>query len=233
MVGRMQQLDTLLRKELDSLLRRVVAGDSEAWRSLQTTVEPTIVAIARRHRDLRRKGLAASDDDVREVAVATLERLARDDFRNLRTFLLRSGEQGEIDTDALDDWLYGATDFEIREHLRRRFGRAPKPQDEGAPRPLAKRDLHTLAERIGTAEDHAAFFQTVGVTAQLTAAEIFRYMEGAFAQDELYAMQLHYVEEKSPAEIASLLGLDTEHSATRLIRRLNARLRHRFLASDK
>ena len=76
------------------LLERTTAGDLHAWRSLQLHLAPQITRIVRAHRSMRAKGLAALPDDVAEVGTLTLERLASNDFENLRRFLALRGSEG-------------------------------------------------------------------------------------------------------------------------------------------
>jgi DNA-directed RNA polymerase specialized sigma24 family protein len=221
--------------DLHHLLERTLTGDPEAWRSLQAQIEPTIVAIARRHSSMRSRGLNVAPDDIREVAVATLERLARDDFRNLRRFLESAAAAGPNAAPNFDSWLYGAVDFVIREHLRSRYGRAPKPAADGeapAVRP-SKRDAHSLAGRIDDTDNPRMLLQTVSMTTRLTAAEVFGHIDEHFASDEARALRLYYLEDQSFSEIARALGLADDKSADKLIRRLNARLRYHFgIAGD-
>lgn len=221
------------------LLQRVIAGDPAAWREFQALVEPTISAIARRHRGLRGKNLGALPDDLREIVVASLERLARDNFANLRRFQEHLDKREQPFSQALDNWLYGAVDFVIREHIRQRFGRAPKPpSDESKARPLAKRDLHTLAGRLGD-RGHGdsgverSFMTTMSMTTKLTVAEIFSFIEGTFSAQETRALRLYYLEDRSFAEVARALDLEDEKTADRLIRKLNARLRYHFVVPEE
>jgi DNA-directed RNA polymerase specialized sigma24 family protein len=212
---------------VNTLIERTLAGDNDAWRTLQSQLEPTILSIARRHQGLRKRNLAGSQDDLREVVVATLERLSRDDFQNLRRFLERSA--GEPSPDALDSWIYGAVDFVIREHLRQRFGRAPQPTtDPSKPRPPSKRDLQSHAGRIEDAETDRSLLQTLGMTTKLTAAQIFAHIDDMFEPSERLALHMYYTEDHSFAEIALALELSDAKEAERMIRRLNARLRYRF-----
>lgn len=215
--------------DIDTLLRRTLAGEREAWRELQAALEPTVLAIAKRHPDLRSRGLANAPDDLREITVTSFERLARDDFRNLRRFQERSTLSAKPGND-FDAWVYGAVEFVIREHLRRRFGRAPKAPASEAQRPRpSKRDLQSHAGRIDVeTEGKRSLVETVGMTTRMTAAQIFAYIDGSFAPDEARALRLYYHGDLSFAEIARELGLDDESSAARLVRRLNARLRYHF-----
>jgi DNA-directed RNA polymerase specialized sigma24 family protein len=116
-------------EDTQNLVRQTIQSETAAWRALQALLTPTIVRIARRHRSMRLKGLADRDDDIEDVRTAALERLAANGFHNLRNFADRHQATG--DSESFDGWLYGVVDFAIRDHLRKRFGRAPKVH--GAP----------------------------------------------------------------------------------------------------
>lgn len=216
--------------DLDVLVQQTVAGDSQAWRTLQGLIQPTILAIARAHRGLRGKGLASLPDDLADVVAATLERLARSDYQNLRRYLERQAQADASSQESFDGWLYHTVDFVIREHLRSRFGRAPRASElpPARPRP-SKRDLQSQAGRLDEGELDRAFLRTMGLTARVTVSEIFRYIESDFTADEAQALRLYYAEDGGFAEIARALNLADDKAAERLIRRLNARLRYRFV----
>jgi hypothetical protein len=110
--------------EIDELVSRTVAGDGAAWRSLSERVVPEIQRMARAHSGLRGRNLGTADE-IAEVLTAALERLARDNYRNLSRYL---AQRELARPQSFDSWLYGAVDFTVREHLRVRFGRvADKP----------------------------------------------------------------------------------------------------------
>lgn len=216
----------------DALVRAVVAGDQAAWCELAAALTSQIAAIARSHPGMRKRGLAQSCDDVAEVTTATLERLARDGYRNLSRFLEQRDQSDRTRTQSFDSWLYGATDFVIREHLRKRFGRAPKPSlDPLSPQP-SRRDLVSNAEPIEEAQLARSSARLLGVTAQLTLAQVFAYIAAEFDSTEARAMRLYYQDECSFEAIAAALDLGCARDAEKLIRRLNARLRHRFSESQ-
>jgi DNA-directed RNA polymerase specialized sigma24 family protein len=183
--------------------------------------------MARKHRSLHAKRLTGADD-VSEVLTATLERLRRDEFRNLKQYLDQQVGLGPDAAQSFDSWLYGALDYTVREYLRRRYGRAPKTLPEGHPLP-SKRDLGTNAVRIPTGVDLAADdAPAMGVTAQLTLGQIFGIVDSEFEPCEARALRMYYGEEKNFAEIAAELGLESAQAADKLVRRLNARLRYRL-----
>jgi DNA-directed RNA polymerase specialized sigma24 family protein len=214
--------------EVEDFVARAVAGEGGAFRELQALIQPTIAAIARSHPLLRKKGLAQLPDDVAEITTATLERFARSDFQNLRRFLERRASADEGRATSFDAWLYGAVDFVIREHVRKRFGRAPVVTGTPIRAQPSKRDLNTQAHRLDDVEPDRSFMRTIGMTAKLTVAEIFAHVERDFAADEARALRLYYAEDQDFEQIAEALGLADEKEAQRLIRKLNARLRYHF-----
>lgn len=209
--------------DVDQLVGETIAGVPGAWQALQAAVQPTIVAIARRHATLRRKGLANLPDDVAEVCTATLERLAQHTFRNLREYVARR-ELGR--TESFDSWLYGAVDFVIRDHLRARFGRAPQEDAKDVPRP-SKRDLQTGADRLDAVMDRA-YLSTLSLASKATVAQILEHVAQSFTVAEAAALRMYYLEGKSFAELAEALALESPSAAEQLIRRVVARLRYRF-----
>lgn len=219
---------------VQELVSRTIAGDRVAWSALQTTIGPTISAMAKRNPLLRKKGLAALPDDTAEVVTATLERLARQGFQNLQRFLERfpAREDGTTwgDTD-LDDWLYGTVDYVVREHVRTRFGRAPKQANEDSQVLPSKRDLNTQAGRLDETSDRS-FVRTLGMTTKITASEILAYIAQNFTADEARVMRLYFIDDQSLESIAEALDLPDAKAAERLIRKLNARLRYRFVETS-
>lgn len=213
------------RAPLEPLVERVLSGQADAWQALVQAITPQIAAITRAHPSMRARKLASSEDDVAEVTTSALERLARDAFKNLRRFVAqKSASDGAQEAPNFDAWLYGAVDFTIRDHLRRRFGRAPR-EPGGKP---SRRELGSLAGRLSNEPLDHAFVTTLGASQRVAVAEIFAYATRHFEPHEARAFTLFYLEDKSTAEIAALLGLSDERAADKLIRKLNARLRYRF-----
>ena len=228
--------------ETVNLVRRVLSGDTDAWRELQAMVDPTILRIARRHHSLRRKGLAEKPDDLAEIRTATLESLASAEFSNLRRFIERyqATDSAGVPPSAaaknpqsFDGWLYGLVDFVIREHLRKRFGRASvaaKVSETGMRTP-SKRELQSHAGRLD-ASPEPRIAEAFGVTTRLTLAEILAYIDREFSVDEARAARMYFFEDRGFDEIAAALQLEDARGAERLVRRLNARLRYRFGSAD-
>lgn len=210
------------------LVQKTIDGDAAAWTALQTLIDPLIVRIARRHQGLRRKGLAELVDEISEVRASSLERLKANGFRNLRSFMERHAEAAQ--TESFNGWLYGVVDYAIRDHLRQRFGRAPKvPAAEGGGVQPSKRDLGSHAGRLDD-QPERNLLPAAGVTTHLTVAQVLAFIADNFTPDEAKAMRLYYLEGRNYAELYSELGMSDAKQAEQLIRRLNARLRYRFAA---
>ncbi len=216
----------------EQLARSAIHGDKDAWARLQLEALPRIEAFLRGHKSMRSRGLHLLPDDVQEVKTTTLERLARNDFQNLRRYveqLERSAQAAQ----GFESWLYGAVDFTIREHLRRRYGRASKVRHSEAGVPLpSKRDANTYAGSLSDASVPRAMAQTLGITTNLTAAEIMAYVAATFTPMEAAAVRMHYLEDRDFDQIATALQMESSKEAEKLVRRLNARLRYRFAPSE-
>jgi hypothetical protein len=219
----------------DELIRETIRGEIPAWRSLQLRLAPHIVAIARSHSSMRSKGLAGLRDDIAEVATLTFERLARDNFENLRSFQGRQEPPAECAPEArghtFESWLYGAVDFSVRQHVRARFGRPPKPGTSSGVWQPSKRDLNTDAERLDW-DDDAFPLYAEDVASKLAAAEIFSHVEAKFTAREVRALRLYYLDDEGFDVIARALKLPNEKAAESMIRKLNARLRYHFMQSS-
>ena len=214
-------------KSLDSTIRAAIAGDATAWDELAREVASRAEAIARGHASLRARGLAQRPDDIADIVTACLERLARNEKRNLARYL----EQREASESppTFDAWLYRAVDYCIRDHLRHRFGRAPTEAERASGRALPnKRAVGSAASPIQDEGWHDSLAKQLGVTTRLTLGEVAAYLTQHLSESEARALRLHHAEERSFAEIAGALGLAEPRDAERLIRRVHARLRHHF-----
>lgn len=217
--------------DLEDLVRRTLAQEPGAWPALQAAVQPHILNDARGHRGLRAKGLATSPDDLADIAAATLERLARSDFQNLRRFTAQSETRGS-EGQSFRGWLYGTVEFVTREHLRKRFGRAPSEAAKAERPQPSRRDLQSRAGRLDDGELDRLLLTQVGMTARLTVAQIFEYIQRDFAPDEARALRMYFNDDAGFEDIATALGLADAKEAGKLIKRLNARLRYKFLQDD-
>jgi hypothetical protein len=191
---------------------------------LQVALEPLITTMVRRHRDMRRKGLSERYDDLADVRTAALERLAAHEFQNLRMFAARSADA--LQPESFESWIYGLVDYAVRDHLRQRFGRAPKEAVWTDVRP-SKRDLQSHAGRLDF-ELKGDLQSVMGVTARLSLAQVQSFIAETFSPVEINAVKLYYSQGQSHEELARALSLPDAKHAEQLIRRLNARLRYRF-----
>lgn len=213
---------------METLISAVIAGDRDAWRRLAEQLSPRIDAIARAHPQLRSRGLTGSPDDLAEVGTATLERLVRNEYQNLRRFVERRAQSSGT-PQSFDSWLYGAVDYTVRDHLRKRYGRAPRAAELESARPLpSKRDINSHAGGLDAMQLDPTYLQRFGMTVRLTVSEIFEYAEREFSEVESDAMHRYYRRDQDFEEIADALGLEDAVEAEKLIRRLNARLRYKF-----
>jgi hypothetical protein len=223
----------------DPLVFGVVHGDRAAWFQLTLHIEAWVEAHAPRHWRMRKARLAGSQDDVRDVLLETLERVDRDDFAELRRYLARKREsvpdvraqtrEGEPDLSFVA-WLASLVDFAIREHVRKRYGRASRasarPDDSSRPG-LSKRSLHSWAVHPSEGEAGNTPGATLGLSRILTARSILSYAAEAFDAREL-AVFRRYLEQGTFEELAQEFGLVSPELARVEVRRLKERLRARF-----
>lgn len=235
-------------QEVVALVQRIVdSRDQTAWRALMVKIAPRIEGWARGNRLLKRCRLSG-DDDARAVMVSVLERLAGNDYENLKRFIahtepaepeddlvaevIRLGKlddegfdpDGELDADtgtALRAWLLRLVDFTSRDHVRRRLGWGAR---DGEPN---KRDLHSDA---ATLDDHPEPAARPPMTDRLTVsklvAEVSDHID-TFPADMRSAVVM-WLDDVEPAEIAKKLDLADPSKAKALIRAGQARLRERF-----
>ncbi|MFM2416527.1 MAG: hypothetical protein RL385_1250, partial [Pseudomonadota bacterium] len=164
---------------------------------------------AQRHHRLRRVGLTRSHDDVAEVVTTTLQNLARSDFRNLRAFLAQWRASEQPNRIHFNNWLYGALDFVIQEHLRKAGRHRP---------PIGGND----------AADIEAPSAKPSISSEVAAGEIFAFVDLHFTRLERSALYLHFRGDQDAAGIARTLDLASTDDAKLLVRRLVARLRYQF-----
>ena len=224
----------------DPLVFGVVHGDRAAWFQLTLHIEEWVQAHVPRHWRMRKARLAGSEDDVRDVLLETLERLDRDDFRALRSYLERKRQEVPDVRAAAEDgvaeltfagWLAGLVDFAIRDHVRKRYGRAPSRSSgdatDAALPVLTKRSLHSWA--VHPSETQSGHFGTAaaGLSVLLTARSILTYAAEVFDARELSFFG-RYLEQASFEELAQEFSLARPELARAEARRLKERLRARF-----
>jgi hypothetical protein len=225
----------------DPLVIGVVHGDRAAWFELTLHIEAWVQAHVPRNWRMRRARLHGSEDDVRDVLLETLERLDRDDFRTLRQYLerkravvpdVRAAHEEAIVAPTFVAWLAGLVDFAIRDHVRRRYGRAPTGETQGdAEVPVArlsKRSLQSWA--VHPTEAYSGRFgggAPAGMSRMLTARSILAYAAESFDERELSVFQ-RYLEQASFEELAQEFAFAGEDAVRAEIRKLKERLRARF-----
>jgi len=228
----------------DPLVLGVVRGDRAAWFQLTLYIEEWVHEHVPRHWRMRKARLAGSEDDVRDVLLETLERVDRDDFRALRQYLdrklaavpdVRSTDSEAAAPPSFVGWLAGLVDFSIRDHIRKRYGRAPSGRagdvgeeaEDGALPTLSKRSLHSWA--VHPTEPNSGHFgaANAGLSRVLTARSILNYAAEAFDARELGLFQ-RYLDQATFEELAAEFSLADADSARGEVRKLKERLRARF-----
>jgi hypothetical protein len=234
----------------DPLVIGVVHGDRAAWFELTLHIEAWVEFHVPRNWRMRKAHLARSEDDVRDVLLATLERVDRDDFRVLRDYLerkhravpdVRAPTHEGFAALTFASWLAGLVDFAIRDHVRKRYGRRPvlasqraraassaEHDDEQATTPVVtKRSLQSWA--VHPSETQSGLFGTAaaGLSRLLTARSILRYAREVFDARELQFFQ-RYLEHATFDELAQEYRLAGPELARAEVRRLKERLRARF-----
>lgn len=235
-------------RDTTALVQKVVdTGDQTAWRALMVKIAPRLEGWARKNRLLRRCRLS-SDDDARAVMVGVLERLAANDYDNLRRFVLHTApaapdddlvadvirlgklddDEGDIGDPGDEDqgtplraWLLRLVDYTARDHVRRRLGWGSR---EGAPN---KRDLHSDAAPLSEhPEQGARPPMTDRLTVSKLVEEVSEHID-TFPTEMRTAVTM-WLDDAEPAEIAAVLDLPDAGKAKALIRAGQARLRERF-----
>ena len=224
----------------DRLLVGVLRGDRAAWLQLTLMIEEWVERYVPRHWRMRKARLATSRDDVRDVLLAVIERIDRDDFSVLRQYFayktsavpdVRTSREGPEQTVTFRGWLTGLVDFAIRDHVRKRYGRAPLEPPAGSAvvprRSFSKRDLQSWA--VHPSEPRSGDFggQNPAFSRVLTARSILAYATEVFAPNEL-ALLRRYLESASFEELAEEFELTDAASARAEVRRIKERLRARF-----
>jgi hypothetical protein len=186
---------------------------------------------------------------VRDVLLAALERVERDDFRALHQYLERKQREVPdvrvVTSEGLAAlsfarWLAGLVDFAIRDHVRTRYGRAPARRSRAhaalsagqAYEPTAlpvftKRSLHSWAVHPTETESGQYGSTTAGISRLLTARSILRYASEVFDPRELRFFE-RYLEHGTFDELAQEFALAGPELARAEVRRLKERLRARF-----
>jgi hypothetical protein len=199
---------------LEDLVRRALDGGEVARDALVAALWPHAVEAAAQSRSLGR--LRTSEDHVRDVALAVVEKIAREQGRGLRQY----GSWLERNPDrTFDDWLRIVVSNAARDHVRKLLG--PRKSDDDIP--SVKRLLNELAgspllEQLGNRPP---------MTAQQTAQQLLEFARSRLPGDQYRALTL-WIDGGEFEAIAAELGLDGEDAARKLVRAATAVLRRHF-----
>lgn len=195
---------------------RSVASGALAFGEAFGTLWPFCVSFAQRSRALR--GIRANEDDVREVAVKTLERLGQDSARAIRTvpdWLARNPGK------SASDWLRVVVANAARDYVRARAGARPADPEEGL---NLKARLNvcvlSLSEDDGSARPP--------YTAIQTARQVIEFASGHLPADQARALSL-WLTGAGFDEMADELELESGEEARKLMRSAVASLRREFV----
>jgi hypothetical protein len=198
----------------DEVLRQVLRNDQVAWMTLFSRFGPMVTAIARTSRAMG--SYRNSEDDVRNVMAQVFERLRRDDYRALRTYVPWHNKNP---SKTFSDWLTIVTVNVVRSYMSAKLG-APR-EDKAS----AKQLVNTFAEGLNLDGDEPIVLPHM--TTKETAQRIIAYAQDHLADDQL-AVLAGWLEGSSFAEMAAELHLADAKGAERLLRAALARLRRQF-----
>lgn len=198
----------------EDLVSRIAQGDARAWGPLLDDLWPFWEAAIRRSRSFA--ALRADTDAVRDVQVALIEKLQRDDARALRSYL---GWRGLHADKTFEDWMRIVVANAVRSHLRAVLGPERRPQS-----PTANGILRDFLVSVDTVE--------LGERPPFTPAHMARKLL-AYASDKLPPAQWSalsaWLRGEEFAEIAGEMRLDGgAEEARRLVRAACAVLRRKF-----
>lgn len=222
----------------DPLVLGVLYGDRAAWFQLTLLIEDWVSARVPRHFRMRKARLDKSEDDLRDVLVDVLDRIDRDDFRALREYSarkqsalpdVRAASDGATRPTSFVSFLQGLVEFAVRDHVRKRYGRAPRGSTEPVAPHLSKRDLHSWAVRPTLMRSGVFGDARPAMTQTLTANAILKFAGETFDERELSVFR-RYLDQASFEELADEFDLDGPLAARAEIRRLKERLRAHFRA---
>ncbi len=197
-------------------MRRVVAGDLNAWHELWSTAQEVAWRVTGNPRVFGR--LASQHDERREVVVRVMHRLKEDDFMRLRTFLEEAGGRAD---EALPSWLTVVATRVAIDHLRAHElyrDRRGSKTSEASPRWID----------VGPLDDgHAEQPRAVSIEDIATARRALGHARQTLRSDQLAALGV-WLEGHDADEIAARLGLANRDDATRLVRSALKRLRDHY-----
>jgi len=198
------------------MIPQVVGGDEEAWRALWAALEPRLGGLARKPRFSGR--LSRSEDDVRNIIVEVMDRLRDDDFRRLRRYLAQRAERPGT---TFMPWLIVVAKRIAVDYLRAHADYIDKRRDPKTDSPGKWVEQGTLPS------DSRLDGGRPPVTNQGTALAMLRFAYDNLPAEQVAAVEL-WILQKSFAEMAQELGLESPKAAERVLRAALERLRRQF-----
>lgn len=207
--------------EIEDLIPRAVEGDEAAWRSLWEGLEPRLGAVVRKPRFAGR--LSRNEDDVRNILVEVMGRLRDDDYRRLRRYLQQKAAKPKM---TFMPWLIVVAKRIAIDYLRAHADYIDKRRnlDTESPGKWVEHGTLPTDSRIDGGRPP--------VTNQGTALAMLRYAHQMLPPEQVGALEL-WILQKSFAEIADELQLESPKAAERLLRAALERLRRHFREKGK
>lgn len=196
--------------------------DSE-WKALLAEIWPFLERSVSRNRTMG--SLARSDDNVKDVMTAVVERLSPSGGNALAKYKEWSIEHERAD---FDDWLRIVVSFVIRDFVRATLGRNTKTRDPALP--SVKRLLNEFAS--SPASEDAFGAERPQLTLAQTARQLLTFARESLSEPQHRALSM-WLDDMDFGEIEGELGLDGEEAAKKLVRAALATLRRRFAISSR
>ncbi len=200
---------------LELLVTSAAGGDEEAWRELWNRLEPRLGALIRR-------GLAGArtgrDDDCRDVVVAVMARLRKDDFHRLQVYLAARALDPGL---TFMRWLIVLARNVAVDCLR------AHPDYVDVRRSAAADEPPGRWVKTETLDDDAPLGRRPPLTNRVTAQQILRYAAGVLNERQRRALEI-WTANGSNDDIARDLGLASAADAARLVHAALERLRRHF-----
>ncbi len=198
---------------IETLLARVLASDEGAWKSLWSTIEPHVLAVASRRKVMGQ--LSESEDERRDIVVKVMTRLREDEFRRLRAY----AASPERTQGSFVRWLSAVTVRVAIDHVRSHAeytGRTVNAPRDG--HWIRRAPDHEISLLLGNevAADDAASARLVLARARTLLSEEQRAALGM------------WLEGHDTNAIARSLGLENGGAADRCVRSALKRLRDRY-----
>lgn len=203
----------------EPIARRAAGGDAGAFKQLMAALWDPCVALVRGSAAM--KGLAANDDDAREVVTRLMSKLERDGHRTLSLYVDWASRHPEK---TFGDWLRITVANVARDYSRERRGnqaRTPASPKDGAV-PSAKRLLNDLARSLPL-----ELGARPPMTDAQTARQLLEFARTRLPEGQLTALE-GWLQGASYELIAEDLKLSGADEAKRLIRAAVAVIRRQF-----